>query len=85
MYSSLLTLNTHTCCLLHALQQVFGGDEEVQQTLQRVAAVTLLNGAKQLAENDGRRGLERREEGREGALDGRVQGLRVLEDEKRQR
>lgn len=70
---------THTCRLLDALQQVFGWNEKVEEALQRIAVVTFLDGAKQLAEDDGRRGLKGWEEGREGALDGCVQGFRVLQ------
>lgn len=70
---------THTCRLLDALQQVFGRNKEVEKALQRIAVVTFLDGAKQLAEDDGRRGLKGWEEGREGALDGRVQRFRVLQ------
>lgn len=73
---------THTCSLLHTLQQVFGGDEEVQHTVESVTLVTFLNGAKQLAEDGGSGGLERWEQGRQRALDGRVQGFWVLEDKK---
>lgn len=62
--------DTHACGLLDALQQVFGGDEEVQQTLQRVAEVTLLNEPKQLTEDDGSCYLEWREKGGEGTLNG---------------
>lgn len=72
---------THTCRLLDALQQVFGRNKEVEKALQRIAVVTFLDGAKQLAEDDGRRGLKGWEEGREGALDGRVQRFRVLQHE----
>ena len=61
---------THTCCLLHALEDMLRRDQEVQQALQRIAMVTLLDGAEELAEDDGRGGLEGREEGRQGALDG---------------
>lgn len=82
MYA-LKCVDTHTCCLLNTLQQVFGGDEEVQQALQCITAVTFLNGAKQLAEDDRRCGFERREEGRECTLDGRVQRFWVLEDRRR--
>lgn len=74
---------THTCSLLDALQQVFGGNEEVQQALQSIAVISFINGAKQLAEHDGRRCLKRWEEGREGALDRQVQGFWILEYEKR--
>lgn len=70
---------THTCRLLDALQQVFGRNKEVEKALQSIAVVPLLNRAKQLAEDDGSRGLKGREEGREGALDGRVQRFRVLQ------
>lgn len=59
---------------------MFGGDEEVQQTLQRIATITFLNEPKQLTEDGGSRHLERWEEGGESALDGRVQRLRVLEE-----
>lgn len=76
-------LETHTCRLLDALQQVFGGDEEVQQALQCITVVTFLNGAKQLAEDNGRRGLKGWEEGREGTLDRWVQRFWVLRDKKR--
>jgi hypothetical protein len=48
---------------LHALKDVLGRDQEVQQALQGVAVVTLLDGAEELAEDDGRGGLEGREEG----------------------
>lgn len=64
---------------------MFGRDEEVEKALQSIAVVTLLNGAKELAEDDGRRGLKGREEGREGALDGRVQRFRVLQHEETKR
>lgn len=74
---------THTCRLLDALQQVFGWDKEVEKALERIAVVTFFNGAKQLAEDDGCRGLEGREEGREGTLDGCVQRLRVLRHEEK--
>lgn len=60
--------DTHTSCLLDTLQQVFGGDEEIQQALQCITVVTLLNGAKQLAEDYRCSCLKRREEGREGTL-----------------
>lgn len=70
---------------MDALQQVFGRNEEVEETVQRIAVVTFLDGAKQLAEDDGRRGLEGWEEGREGALDGRVQRFRVLQHEETER
>lgn len=59
-----------TSSLLDTLQQVFGGDEEVQETLQCITVVTFLNGAKQLAEDDRCGGLKRWEESREGTLDG---------------
>lgn len=72
---------THTCRLLDALQQVFGRNKEVEKALQRIAVVTFLDGAKQLAKDDGRRGLKGWKEGREGALDGHVQRFRVLRHE----
>lgn len=77
-------IDTHTSSLLDTLQQVFGGDEEVQQALQCITVVTFLDGAKKLAEDNGRRGLEGREKGREGTLDGGVQRFWVLEDKKKQ-
>lgn len=49
---------THTCRLLDALQQVFGRNKEVEKALQRITVVTFLDGAKQLAEDDGCRGLK---------------------------
>lgn len=64
---------------------MFGGDEEVQQTLQRIAAITFLNEPKQLTEDGGSRHLERWEEGGESALDGRVQRLWVLGKRGRER
>lgn len=75
--------DTHACGLLDALQQVFGGDEEVQQTLQCIAGITLLNEPKQLTEDGGCRYLKGREEGGEGTLNGRVEGLRILEDKEK--
>lgn len=75
--------DTHACRLLDALQQVFGGDEEVQQTLQRIAAIAFLNEPEQLTEDSGGRHFERREEGGEHALDGRVQRLWILEDKEK--
>ena len=80
-----MSIDTHTSSLLDTLQHVFGGDEEVQEALQCITVVTFLNGAKQLAEDDGCRGLKRWEESREGTLDGRVQRFWVLEDKKKQR
>lgn len=62
---------------------MFGGNEEVQQTLQRIAGVSLLDEPKKLTEDGGSRHLERREKGGEGALNGRVQGLRILEDKEK--
>lgn len=64
---------------------MFGRDEEVQQTLQRIAGVTLLNEPEQLTQDGGSRGLEGREQGGEGALNGRIQGLRILEDKEKVR
>lgn len=64
---------------------MFGRDEEVQQTLQRIAGVTLLNEPEQLTEDCGSRYLERREQGGEGTLNGRIQGLRILEDKEKAR
>lgn len=64
--------DTHACGLLDALQQVFGGDEEVQQTLQSITRITLLNEPKQLTEDGGSCYLERWEKGGEGTLNGRV-------------
>lgn len=76
--------DTHACGLLDALQQVLGRDEEVQQTLQRIAGITLLNEPKQLTEDGGSRYLEWWEKGGEGALNGRVQRLRILEDKEKE-
>lgn len=70
---------------MNALQQVFGRNKEVEKALQSIAVVTFLYGAKQLAEDDGRRDLKGWEEGREGALDGRVQRFRVLQHEETKR
>ena len=69
-FTSICITQTHTCRLLYTLKDVLGRDQEVQQALQGVAVVTLLDGAEELAEDDGRGGLEGREEGRQGALDG---------------
>lgn len=62
---------------------MFGRDEEIKQTLQRIAMIALLNGSKQLTEDDGCRSLEGWEECRECTLDGRVQRFWVLQEDKR--
>lgn len=77
--------DTHTCCLLYTLQQVFGGNEEVQQALQCITLITFLNGTKQLAKDYWCRGLKRWKDSRESTLDGRIQRFWVLEDEQRWR
>lgn len=64
---------------------MFGRNKEVEKALQSIAVVTFLYGAKQLAEDDGRRDLKGWEEGWEGALDGRVQRFRVLQHEETKR
>lgn len=63
---------------------MFGGNEEVQQTLQRITGITLLNKPKQLTKDGGSRYFERREKGRKGALNGRVQGLWILKDKEKE-
>lgn len=77
--------DTHACCLLYTLQQVFGGDEEVQQTLQCIAFITFLNGTKQLAQDYRCCGFKWWKKSREGTLDGRIQRFWVLEDKQRWR
>lgn len=72
-------LHTHTCSLLDTLQQMFGRNQEVQQALQGIAMVAFLYGPKELADDDGCSDLKRREEGRQGSLDGQVQRFWILE------
>ena len=73
-----MRVSTHTRRLLHALKEVFGWDQKVQQALQCISLVTLLDGAKQLAEDSGCCGLKGWEKGRQGTLDGGFQGFWVL-------
>lgn len=69
---------------MHALEDMFGWDKEVQQALQCISMVTFLNGAKELAENSRSGSLKRREKRRQGALNGPVQRGRVLRWRKRE-
>lgn len=63
---------------------MFGGNEEVQQTPQRITGITLLNEPKQLTKDDGSCYFERWEKGGKGTLNGRIQGLRILKDKEKE-
>lgn len=62
LISIALRLLTHTGSLLNTLKDVFGCNEEVQQTLECVSLVTFLYDLEELAQDGGGCGLEGRVE-----------------------